>query len=159
MTNSIERTSCLRRSTSKPTNLLLLLLLTALLSGCLFAPVIQEIQGFGMGPGDRQNKLSEDSRTFLDALYWKRAGLALGYAKPEFRDELKSILRGRSADERIVESRVDFIDFDEESYAAEVEVVVRYYIVPYYVVEERREIHNWSFSLGTGWKIAKIRLV
>jgi hypothetical protein len=134
-------------------------LFTVLLSSCLFAPVIQEIQGFGIGPEDRQNKLSEDSRTFLDALYWKRAGMVLDYAKPEFRDELKSILRGRSSDERVVESRVDFIDFDEESYAAEVEVVVRYYTVPYYVVEERREIHNWLFTLTSGWKIAKIRTV
>ena len=54
---------------------------------------------------------------------------------------------------RLVDARIERIDFSSDAYKAGVEVQIRYYEVPFYVVRSRHETEQWAFSLSDGWKV------
>lgn len=133
-------------------------LLMPLLAGCIFAPTIDSIQRSGLTEASRMRLLTVAVKDFCEGLQWGDDAVVLGLvtqrAQPVVREQLKS----KSKDERTVESRVEEVVFSENAYKAEVEVTLRYYLAPFYIVRDRLEKQEWVYSLTDGWKLDK-RLV
>lgn len=124
-----------------------------LLQGCFLAPAIDSFNKLGVTQGDREALLPQHMRRFQDALYWGDPQKALIYVQPAARPKISTQLRTRDDEERIVESRVDQVNFENDSYKASVEVTVKYYKVPFYVVTKRRESQEWDFDVTNGWQL------
>jgi len=89
---------------------------------------------------------------------WGKQLQALSFAEPDSQATIRQFLVQHGKDERVVESEIESIEFSPDAYAAIVNSRVRYYRVPYYVVEERQENQEWSFSLSGGWKIKDVEV-
>jgi hypothetical protein len=48
------------------------------------------------------------------------------------------------------------VTFGDGSWTADVDVVIKSYQAPYYVVNEHTERQTWKFSLSDGWRLAAI---
>lgn len=126
------------------------------LQGCIFVPAIDSVSRLGVTRSDRERLLAEQIKKFQEVLFWGNPNEALRFARDDARDDVRRYLKQISQEERVVESKVKSIDFSGNSYAAEVEVGVKYYRVPYYLVNERFENQKWEFSTVGGWKIVAI---
>lgn len=136
-----------------------LVLLLASFSGCLLIPAIQGFSDLGVTEGDRSRLLSEQLQEFHEALYWGSAQQALRYVVPESREKLSRDLQRVGKEERIVDSKVDFVTFSPNAFEADVNITVRYYRVPYYVITERLEKQGWLFKVPGGWMLESRELV
>ena len=127
------------------------------LSGCLLVPIVDGVKQIGVTKSDRMALLPEQVARFNNAMYWGRSQDALTFALPESRAELTKAMKESSKyQERIVETKVDHIEFDDEGTNATVEVTVRAFRVPIYVVNDSAKQQRWVFSLTDGWKLAGI---
>lgn len=130
------------------------LFLTALpLQGCILAPIVEGVRQSGVTKGDRMALLPEEVKKFNDSLSWRDSDLTLKYVTDTGRREILEQLKKQSENEHIVESRTGFSEFSDDAYDATLQVAVKYYLVPYYIVKERREEQRWKFSLTEGWKL------
>ena len=130
-------------------------ILSQALSSCFFVPFIQSFKDIGATKADRMALLETRMKDFQSV--WKdgKSMRILPFVERESWGNFKTHLRANRGKETIFEADVDFIDFDEDGYQAEVEVIVKYYRVPYYVVDERVEREIWNFSLKNGWQISE----
>lgn len=135
-----------------------LLLLTGLvlaLGGCgLGAMAVEGFSQVGATESARKRLLQKDMKRFHSGLYWGKPGVVVQYVVPEMEDVFKAEMRESKRKERIVEHQVELVDFSDDAYEATVEVLVKYYEVPYYMVKDRLEREQWQFSMGQGWKIS-----
>lgn len=136
---------------------LILVILT--LPGCLLLPIIEGMHQMGVTSSDRQALLSRDMKLFQDALYWGSHDQAMAYTAESSREDVGNKLRAMRKSEKIVESQVESVNFSDESYTASVSVAVKYYSVPYYVVNERSEEQVWRFELPAGWRIVSMNAI
>ena len=124
------------------------------LSGCFLAPAIDSFNRLGVTEGDRMVLLAQQVKKFQEANYWGGPSAILAFASPEGRASLAAQLRERSEEERLVESKITDTEFRDAANAATVEVKVRYFQVPFYVLNDRRERQEWRFSsVSSGWQI------
>ena len=135
---------------------LLLCLIVLLQSGCFLAPTIDSFKKVGFSEEDRKALLPNAVKTFSDARHWGEPGEAMRMAAEKNREQIKNLIRKEKKEQKIVEGKVDFVDFSENGTKAEVDVMVRYYKVPYFVVTDRMEKQIWEFSLTDGWQIVSI---
>jgi hypothetical protein len=131
------------------------LLLLVSLSACIFAPTIDSVRRAGLTEGSRQGLLPESLKNFNEALQWGSSQDAINYIDPEGQDieNMANQIQQLAQEEKVVESKILGIDFKENAFKAIVNVNVRAYKVPYYVVTDRKEKQIWKFSLSDGWKI------
>ena len=135
-------------------------LISAGLSSCqLVAGQIDSFKQLGVAKGDRENLLGQQIKKFYEKLYWNNPRGALEYVADDRRETIAREMRGIGQQERIVEYRIEFVEFSNDSYAADAEVAVRYYRVPYYAVNERVEKQRWDFSLTDGWRLVSREVV
>jgi hypothetical protein len=126
---------------------------TVSLSGCVLVPFVQAFKETGVTEGDRKALLGPEVKKFSDAIIWGSKTDALTVVAEESREEIARELSGLSEEERVVDSKVDEVTWGENAYTANVELKVRFYKVPYYVVKNRIEQQQWQFAVGTGWKL------
>jgi hypothetical protein len=122
-------------------------------TGCVLVPVIESVSKIGITSGDREALLSRDMKKFHEALYWGDPNEAVLFASDEARSELGNQLRKSRRKERIVESRIESVAFKDDSYTAHVQVIVKYYETPFYIVNERVEDQQWQFNVPAGWRL------
>lgn len=124
------------------------------LGGCFLAPAIDSFNKLGVTAGDREKLLAERIRGFNDAVSFGQPGDAELFFVPENRAVLEKVFRKERKQQKIVDSRIESVGFSEESRKALVEVTVRYYRVPFYIVNERTEMQEWRFLGTSGWFLA-----
>lgn len=128
--------------------------LVCVLSACLFAvPIIQGFKEVGLTEADRATLLTQELKHFHHAVQDGNRMRALQYADEQFRDEFKNLLRQYSRHEKVVDTEIDFVDLADEANTAEVEIFLKYYKQPYYVVKERLIKELWKFTVSSGWKL------
>ena len=129
------------------------------LSGCMLAPAIDSFNQLGVTKADRMQLLPLNVKRYQDALYWGRPDEALMYVLDTSRPALSDNLRVSRKSERIMESSVEGVDYSEDAYTAEVEVIVRFLNTKFHtnVIEERTEQQEWAFSVNEGWKLKSVQ--
>ncbi|MBN8549079.1 MAG: hypothetical protein J0M12_07185 [Deltaproteobacteria bacterium] len=135
------------------------MLLLSSLSGCFLAPAIDSFNKLGVTESDRQALLEDRFRKFSDALYWGAPGEAITFVTPESRGDLEPEFRRIRKQEKIVDSRIESVGFSDNSFTATIEVLQKYYRVPYYVVNERTESQEWKFHINGGWLLVSTKEV
>jgi hypothetical protein len=135
----------------------ILILLTC--SGCFLVPVIDSFREAGMTEGGRQSTLQKALKDYHLALFWGQIGSALQLAVPEEREKLRRRFDALQDRERIVESKVRFVDYQDSAYKANVEVMLKIHNLATNIVGQRLEKEAWVFSLSQGWQIASSEAV
>lgn len=123
------------------------------LSGCILVPFIDAFKKTGATEGDRMALLAPEVQRFTEAIGWGKKTEALGFVLDESRKEISTQLKKIGSEERIVDSKVDEVEWANDAFDAHVAVKVQYFMVPYYVVKTRTEQQHWVFSLTGGWKL------
>jgi hypothetical protein len=123
------------------------------LSGCILVPFIDAFKKTGATEGDRMALLAPEVQRFTEAIGWGKKTEALGFVLDESRKEISTQLKKIGSEERIVDSKVDEVEWANDAFDAHVAVKVQYFMVPYYVVKTRTEQQHWVFSLTSGWKL------
>lgn len=138
-----------------PKCLLVFILLS--LSGCFLVPIINGFQEVGATASARRDLLKKTVEAFHNAIKSCDMTSAMTYISKEdnvLRDQVRSELRRNKEKQKIVTSSIDFVEFDDDAYFVDVEIRTKYFIVPYYVVNERLETEQWQFvSMGTKWQL------
>jgi hypothetical protein len=138
----------------------LLVVFLVSLTGCIFSPLIQGYKDLGVSESDRMQLLPLNMKKFQDALYWGDPTEALNYvvddSKMTMQPELNKL---RKKTMRIVDSRVDSVDWASEAREATVKVAMQYYAVPVYIVKERTDEQHWVFEATGGWKIKSTKTI
>ncbi|MCB0318579.1 MAG: hypothetical protein KDD56_07465 [Bdellovibrionales bacterium] len=143
---------------SKVLLIVFLLIICVTLSACPAVPLIQSFKDIGATESDRQTLLANEVKEFNISRYWGSSD-ALTRVTPDAQDLVRSeILRAKRSKERIVESNVEFMNFEEDAYKATVDLAVRYFSVPSYIVHERYERQHWVFSISEGWKMNNLQV-
>ncbi len=132
-----------------------LLLQIIILSGCVFAPTIDSFRRAGITKADRASLLGGEVKKFHDALYWGQAETVLSMISEQAREDVLMELKGRTDEERIVESKIVALAISDDGFEANVEVAVRYFKVPTYIVNKRKEKELWRFSMTDGWRLVE----
>lgn len=132
-----------------------MLLCPFLLCGCFLAPAIDSFSKLGVTRSDRMNLLPQEIKRFHEALYWGRPDEAMSYLAPQTRSAVGKELVSQKRKERITDSSVESVDYSEDAYHANVEVVVKYLDLEQAtnMVMERFEKQEWEFNLSDGWKL------
>ena len=136
-----------------------LVLLAAGLQGCILAHIGDSVQRAGVTESGRRRLLQEAVKDFHNAIYWGKPNRAAAYVVPERRQEVARQLHTMRRKERIVETNVDFVSYGPDARSAEVDVMYKYYRVPMFVVNERLEREQWTFSMSTGWLLEERAVV
>jgi hypothetical protein len=132
---------------------LMSLAVSLLFSGCILVPFLQAFKETGATPADRRALLEPETKKFSDAMLMGRKMRALSLVLPESRDEISQQIKDIGEGERVVEAKVDDIQWDPDAWKATVFIKIKYYKVPYYIVESRMDEQHWEFSMSDGWKL------
>ncbi len=133
--------------------ILMLIILPLALNACVLAPFIQSFKEIGVTEADRIVLFEKTMKDFEVAWQAGRLSRVLRYADESNRDSLSQLLRKSKKNEKVVDITVDDVAFNEDAREADAEVIVKYYEVPYYVVNERIEMEKWIFTVNTGWRL------
>lgn len=85
--------------------------------------------------------------------------IAIESVSKDAQETFISKLEREKKKERVVEKEVDDVVFNEQSDAATVSVLVRFFKQPGYVVLERKESEEWAYDTTEGWKWIKAEKV
>ncbi len=130
-----------------------LLLCMSIFSGCgAIAPFIQAWKNAGATEADRKALLMPQVREFGEALYWGK-GEAVLFIDPEASAEVAQSLTIQREDMRVVETKVRRIEYEPSAYTAHVELTVKYYRIPYYIVTTATEKQVWRFEIAGTWRL------
>lgn len=127
--------------------LLISCFLVLCLDACVLVPFIDSYKEMGVTQGDRQALLPKTLKKFQDYIYWGQYSNALSYTKDESLSDVKDSLQ-KYKDIKIVSMKTDDIVFFNSSKEANVDVVVKYYKVPQYIVVDERVSEVWEFVSG-----------
>lgn len=110
------------------------------------------------GSDERSVMLSQRLDKFHRAVYWGSVNEVTEYVMPDKQLTFISDLKKQRKEQQFVDFEVSQVDFtDPEKNNADVEVKVRFFKVPTYVVETRREIQHWEFDrFDGGWKLRDV---
>lgn len=135
--------------------LVLLALLLSLLSvnACVLLPVIEAVKKSGATESDRMALLSQDIKQFTDYLSWADKVGASQFVADEARAEIMKQYSDIGQSERIIESQLNDVRWEDSAHVAKVALRVKYFKVPFYVVNIRTENQEWVFAMSTGWKL------
>jgi hypothetical protein len=137
-------------------NFCVAILVIFFLNGCILVPFIDGVKKIGVTKSDREKLLKPIVERFQELVYWNKWEEAGHLIVQESRSkELRQILN-RAKGFRLVDSKVDFIEYDKDSSNAVVDLTIRRYKVPFYVVEEFQEQQNWTFTISDGWKFVSV---
>ena len=126
------------------------------LSGCVFVPIIDAMHESGATESDRKQLLPEQVQRFSNALTWSNKAEAMEYVDPSAQAAIATELESYGEDLKIVDSRVSGVKFDSGAWKATVNISLRYYEVPYYVVKTRKDSQEWSFGMNSGWRLTSM---
>lgn len=89
---------------------------------------------------------------FNRAVYWGAADEVMAYVEPEQRTKLFRQFKQSRQKEKLVDLNVADVLFENNSNDAAVEMQIRYYEEPRYVVKTRSEKQKWTYHrFGGGW--------
>ena len=130
----------------------LLLGISLIASGCILVPIADGVSKIGITKGDREALLPVAVKNFQDLIYWGRFQLAGALIKDEVKSSVLHELTKRYKDYRLVETKTDYLDFNEDGTKATVSLTTKRYKVPFYIVEDYAEDQKWEFAVSGGWK-------
>ena len=122
-------------------------------SGCVLVPFIQAFKEVGATEGDRMALLNERVKKFNAAVVWGNRAEAVSYVADESQLKLSPQFKDASEEERVFDSKVTNVTWEDSARAATVEVKTKFYKIPVYVVTTRVEEQKWKFETGVGWKL------
>ena len=132
------------------------LAISFVMAGCLFVPIISGFRDMGATADARQEMLKKAVKAFHDAVRSSNMTVAMSFIdkekNPELREAIRNEMRRLRDKEKVVDSKLDFVEYDDDSYTADVEVRSKFFVVPYYVVNEKLETEKWEFeTIGSKW--------
>lgn len=129
----------------------LIILLGFFLQGCFLASAIESIRQSGVTKDGRMSLLKQDMKKFSEALHWGDPQAAMYYVTEEGKQGVAESLEDLQGDVRVVESKVHNVQFDEDAFQANVKVSIKFYKIPFYVVNDLKQDQVWKFSHSGGW--------
>ena len=140
--------------------ILFLIFVIFVCTGCPLVPFIDSFKKMGATEVDRKNMLKKTVDSFHNKVLAGEFMHISDFILPESKDEVILGLRKNRKTEKIVETNIDLIDFDEDAKNAEVEVIVRYYKIPYFIVLDRIEKQEWTFvGVRSHWKLVRKTII
>ncbi len=133
--------------------LLLSLVSILCLDACVFVPFIDSYKSMGVTEADRQGLLPKTLKSFQDNIYWGSYSRAVASVKEESIDDVRETFK-RYKERKIVSIKTEDIAFSDLSKTATVQVLVKYYEIPQYVVNDENVEETWNFNLGE-WTLSK----
>lgn len=124
------------------------------LSGCILVPFIQAFKEVGATEGDRMTLLNQDVKKFNAAIVWGNHTEAAAFVAPESQLTITAQFKDSNEEERIVDSKVTNVVWNDSARGALVEVKTKFYRVPVYVVNTRVEDQRWTWT-GGSWKLVE----
>jgi hypothetical protein len=123
-------------------------------SGCVLVPFVQAFKEAGATEGDRMALLPDQIKKFNSAVVFGNRMEAMQYVASDSQNKIAEGLKDNSEEERVVDSKVSNVIWADSAREATVEIKVKYFKVPVYIVNTRVEEQRWVFSVGDGWKLA-----
>lgn len=133
---------------------ILVLALMLSTSGCILMPFINGFREIGATADSRRELLQKRIKAYNLAMRGGDMTLAVSCVEKdnqELREEIKAEIRKSKSKEKVVDNEIEYVEFDDDVYKADIEVKIRYYNVPFYVVNEKIEKTKWEFHSSEWW--------
>jgi hypothetical protein len=127
--------------------------ISVLLNGCIAVPFIAGYKEMGFSKEDRMRLFEEELKNYSHALSDGRPSKLASFVPDTKQNSFRRDVRAMLKERKIVDSKIDLVEFDKNADTAEAEIIVRYYRIPQYIVKEEYESHKWQFSVSDGWKL------
>jgi hypothetical protein len=115
-------------------------------------PFVEGVSKIGLGKNDREALLPQSVQNFQDLIYWNKFQAVGALIKEDVRSvQIKEIMK-KYKGYRLVETKTDFLDFNEDSTRCVASVTAKRFKVPFYIVEDYAEDQVWEFTVSDGWK-------
>ena len=139
--------------------LIILLTLALALTGCpIIVPFVDSYHESGHSSSSRQELLDQRLRIFFNVLSDRHNPNFTKYLNSENKREVLNSLRAIRKDTNIVDAEIEFIDYDEKFRVAEVEILMKRYKTPYYIVNDVPVTMIWKFvGSSSGWRLSYIQ--
>jgi hypothetical protein len=129
------------------------------LSACFATPLIDSFHKSGLNADARKDLFPKTFKAFYNEVVGSRFLNFDEFLVEEHQFKLVKQLRESRKVEKIVGGKLDFVDFNKAANKAVADVIVEYYKVPTYIVNERIERQTWIFTgPNTGWQLKSIEL-
>jgi hypothetical protein len=133
-------------------NTLALVLLVNLLLCACSTRYLETVEDVIASSTARKDMLDERLSVFNHNLYWGSIDVASSYVHDDKRHDFHRQNQQRKKAERLVDFEIDSIDFNDDVRMATVQVSVRYFRIPSYIVQTRKEQQTWEYSrVNGGW--------
>ncbi len=125
-----------------------------LVSGC---STLSSLDHITMGKSSREAELQLAVDHFCKAYYWGSTGELAQYVEDGAWRDFATKFNQHRKGERLVDLQVENVDFDDNSRSAQVDIKVRYFKEPTYLVQQRVDKQTWNFHrLDGGWRFHKL---
>ncbi|RMD85196.1 MAG: hypothetical protein D6808_05765 [Candidatus Dadabacteria bacterium] len=129
-------------------------------SGCAaIAPSVIAVKEAGFTESGRKEAFNKSIRGFYSALFWQNIAQALDYVDENNRDSMFKWIRSFKRPNRIVDTKIESLTFDEGAFSAEVEVSRKIMNDDTRVVKTVVQKEIWVFSRMQGWKVKSVQNV
>jgi hypothetical protein len=137
----------------------IILVVFVLLLGCSGKAQPHSIENLFVSSKGQAKQLPEVIKLFNHNLYWGSLEQAAEYIVPENRSQFVRNAKSKRETEKLVDLEIGYIDFSDNNDSATVDIKVKYYRVPNYIIETRYDQQRWSFSrYSGGWLLENYQL-
>jgi len=113
---------------------------------------LKKLDNVFAGEGERAKLLGKTVESYHQAMYWNDGELASSYVSPEVRSSFIRDFSQRKNSEKLVDVKIESIDYQPEKLVATVNTKTKFYQIPAYTVLTRFEQEKWKFDrFSGGW--------
>lgn len=112
--------------------------------GCILVPFFNAYNEAGLTPETRKGKFPKQLRLFTNNLAMSSSINLAKFIHPQNRREVMAKLN--QPDRKIVDVQVNYVDFNEDATEANVDLTIKGYKVPFYVVKETVQHSKWKYD-------------
>ncbi len=132
-----------------------LCLISTLAVGCSSQARLEDVVVFGNS--SLQSALQERLERFNRARYWGGLSETVAFVKPNYQRQFVEAERGNTDIQRMVRSDVTHVELSPDGKSADVQIEVRYFEKPTYLVRTRTEEQTWAYNrFGGGWLLTEL---
>lgn len=135
--------------------LLGVLLLAALCTACSSHGRLEDVMV--VGEESLQTALQERLERFNRARYWGGLSETVAFVTPKYQRDFIQKERSNTDVQRMVRTDVLRVELVDSGSSAEVEMEVRYFEKPTYLVKTRKEVQTWKYHrFAGGWLLTEL---
>ena len=129
------------------------------MSGCLIVGPLQELSDVFASDRDKIVMFTDTVNAYRRAIHGRKIHNASAYVSDDALSDFMALHSNKRKKEKLVDYEIQDVQFADGNSEATVEVEVRYYKVPHFMIKTRVERERWEYHrLTGGWRLEAVNV-